>query len=80
MITAREARIISESITSSKIQKDLKVISEKIQLAANSGLKFIVIEDIEPIESIKLYLESLDYKCEIIASSYSTPLFFRISW
>lgn len=80
MITAREARIISESITSLKIQKELKVISEKIQLAANSGLKFIVIEDIEPVESIKLYLESLDYKCEIITSSYSTPLYFKISW
>lgn len=80
MITAKEARIISESITSAKVQADLKIINEQIQTAANAGLKHIAIKDIYPTESIKLYLESLGYKCEIVSSSYQTPLFLRVDW
>ena len=80
MITAKEARIISESITSEKVQADLKIINEQIQKAANAGLKHTAIDDIHPTESIKLYLESLGYKCEIVFSSFQTPILLRVDW
>lgn len=80
MITAKEARIISESITSAKVQADLKIINEQIKSAANAGLKHVAIEDVYPTESIKLYLESLGYKCEIVTSSYQTPIILKVDW
>lgn len=79
MITAIQAKIVSDSITSTKSKETIELIDKLIRDAANQGKKSVIVNDITS-EAIALYLQSLGYKAEIVSTSYNTPIFLKIDW
>jgi hypothetical protein len=81
MITAKEAKDISDNLNSQKSKECLEQIDCRIRKAAAESYTEVEISDLKPVSSVLLYLESLGYIVKTIAEeTYNTPLSIKVQW
>jgi hypothetical protein len=80
MITAEQARVLSNEITTDLAKEQLSIIEKAILKSASKGENSVKLTEIYPYEGIVVFLESLGYTCKCIKSSYNTPILLIIEW
>lgn len=81
MITAEEARDISNTLQTQRAKECLDVIDKRITDAAVYGYSEVDITDIKPVRAITQYLESIGYEVKIIEDEkYNSPLSIKVKW
>ena len=66
MITAKEAKDISDNLQTQRSRECLVVIDKLIKAAAAKGDTKVDIKDISPSSAVLLYLESLGYSINTV--------------
>lgn len=81
MITAEEARDISNTLQTQRAKECLDVIDDRITSAAAYGYSEIDITDIKPVKAITLYLESIGYEVVTVEDEkYNSPISIKVKW
>ena len=80
MITAQEARDISNTYINKDIQDELKRIEVLITRATSNGKRSITIEDKPLLSSVKAQLGRLGYNIDITSSQHQQYYGTTISW
>jgi hypothetical protein len=81
MITAIEAKDISDNLNSQKSKECLKQIDCRVRKVAAESYTEVEISDLKPVRSVLLYLESLGYFIKTITEEkYNTPLSIKLQW
>lgn len=81
MITAKEAKDISDNLLTQRSKECLVVIDKLIKAAAAKGDTKVDIKDINPSSAVLLYLESLGYSINTIKSDRHDSILVReIVW
>jgi hypothetical protein len=82
MISAKEAKVISDKVVEDKNKveyaKILEEISNRVKEAAAKGYSEIDYDSIPG--SVRTQLEAIGYKVGFVGGEYSYPSYFTISW
>jgi len=81
MITAKEAKDISDNLNSQRSKACLEEIDSRIHKAAAESFNEVEIIDLKPINAVLLYLTSLGYNINtLLDESHNTTLSIKITW
>ena len=81
MITAKEAKDISDNLNSQKSKDCIEEIDSRIRKAAAESFNEVEIIDLKPINAVLLYLTSLGYNINnLLDESNNTTLSIKITW
>lgn len=81
MITAKEARDLSDNLQTQKAKECLEAIEERIRREAAKGNINVNIVDLNPLDAVLTHLETIGYTVKKIKSDqYDTVLGIVISW
>ena len=81
MITAIEAKDISNTLQTQRAKECLEEIDKRVKLAASKGYTEIDITDLKPVSAVLLYLESIGYAISTVEDDkYNAPLSIMIAW
>jgi len=80
MITAKEARSVSEDLKTQKCQNTLSQIDNDIRQAAAKGEYGISIIKYTPTQGILTHLETLGYTCTAVRDQYDVLITADLRW
>ncbi len=81
MITAIEAKDISNTLQTQRAKECLEEIDKRVKSAASKGYVEIDITDLKPVNAVLSYLASIGYTIPIVEDSkYNTPLSITLKW
>ena len=81
MITAKEAKDLSDNLQTQRSKECLVVIDKLIKAAATKGDAKVDIKELNPSSAVLLYLESLGYSINTVKSDrHDTILVREIVW
>ena len=79
MITAKEARDLSDNLQTQRAKECLKLIEVRVREHAARGNTSVDITDLNPLDAVITHLESVGYVIKKVKSDYSV-LSIVINW
>jgi hypothetical protein len=80
MITAKDAKSVSQDLSTQRCKDVITHIDQAVREAASNGEQSLNIARFQPTDSMKIYFESLGYRCVTTKNEYDVYVVFNLNW